>query len=442
MQEKASHQPRSLLFVLWDGGGNIPPQLALARRLSERGHRVRVLAPRVLRSRIEAAGCTFVPLRETPEHDSSTQADDLLRDWEERISLKAAIRVRDRLIFGTARTYNQDVSAAIMDERPDLVLTDYLLLGAYVAAEHARIPLVALVHTIYPLPAPGLPPYGMGFQPARGTPGHIRDVIFTQVFRRFYNAPLARLNQVRLAAGLPALTSVFEQFWGADRLLVLTSPAFDFPASALPPNVRYVGPQLDDPAWLAPWEPPLATENTGDTGDTDGRPLVLVSLSTTYQGQADVLRRIIAALADLPVRGLVTLGPALSQRDFTLPPNVRAEPYVPHVQVCPHADLVVTHGGHGTVITALTFGVPVVCVPMGRDQADNAARVVWRDAGTRCAQTASVERLRSAIRRVLEEPRFRAGARRIAAEIAGQGGAFRSVEEVESLAESRAESVV
>lgn len=435
MQEKASHQPHSLLFVLWDGGGNIPPQLALARRLSERGHRVRVLAPRVLRSRIEAAGCTFVPLHETPEHDSSSQAGDLLRDWEERISLKAAIRVRDRLIFGTAHAYSQDVSAAIMDERPDLVVTDYLLLGAYVAAERARIPLVALVHTIYPLPAPGLPPYGMGFQPMRGVSGQIRDAVFTRVFRRFYNAPLARLNQVRLASGLPALSSVFEQFWGADRLLVLTSPAFDFPASVLPPNVRYVGPQLDDPAWLAPWEPPSAT-------DDEGRPLVLVSLSTTYQGQADVLRRIIAALADLPVRGLVTLGPALSQRDIALPPNVRAEPYVPHVLVCPHADLVVTHGGHGTVITALTFGVPVVCMPMGRDQADNAARVVWRGAGMRCAQTASVERLRTAIRRVLEEPRFRAGARRIAAEIAGQGGAFRAIEEVESLAELHAGTVV
>lgn len=436
MQEKASHQPRSLLFVLWDGGGNIPPQLALARRLSERGHRVRVLAPRVLRSRIEAAGCTFVPLHETPEHDSSSQADDLLRDWEERISLKAAVRVRDRLIFGTARAYSQDVSAAIMDERPDLVVTDYLLLGAYVAAERARIPLIALVHTIYPLPAPGLPPYGMGFQPMSGVAGQIRDAVFTQVFRRFYNAPLATLNQVRLASGLPAVSSVFEQFEHADRMLVLTSPAFDFPASDLPPNVRYVGPQLDDPAWLAPWEPPVATDGA------DSRPLVLVSLSTTYQGQADVLRRIIAALADLPVRGLVTLGPALSQRDITLPPNVRAEPHVPHVRVCPHADLVVTHGGHGTVITALTFGVPVVCVPMGRDQADNAARVVWRDAGIRCAQTASVERLRAAIRRGLEEPRFRAGARQIAAEIADQGGAFRAIEEVESLAESRAGSVV
>ena len=427
MEHTTSRHPGTFLLVLWAGGGNVPPQLALARHLTERGHRVRVLAPHVLRPSIEAAGCVFVPFRETPEHDGSSPTADLLKDWGARTSMTAAARVRDHLIFGTALAYSRDVAAAIADERPDVVMADYLLLGAYVAAERAGIPLAALVHTVYPLPAPGVPPYGMGFQPAKNVLGRARDVAFAQVFRRFYNARLADLNRVRAASELPPVSSTFEQFERADRLLVLTSPAFDFPATALPPNVRYVGPQLDDPAWLAPWEP-----SSPDSAD-GGRPLVLVSLSTTYQGQVDVLRRIVAALADLPVRGLVTLGPALRQQDITLPPNVWAEPYAPHVLVCPHADLVVTHGGHGTVITALNFGVPVVCVPMGRDQADNAARVVWRDAGLRCGSKADVTSLRQVIRRVLEEPGFRAGARRVAEGIASQGGPGRAIEEVEAL---------
>ena len=427
MEMTAYQRSGSFLLVLWEGGGNVPPQLALARRLVERGHRVRVLAPRVLRSRIEAAGCVYIPLHEVPEHDSSSPAGDLLKDWEVRISLSAATRVRDRLIFGTALAYSHDVTTAIEEERPDVVLSDYLLLGAYVAAERAGVPLAALVHTVYPLPAPGMPPYGMGLQPARGVPGRLRYALFAQVFRRFYNARLADLNRVRAASGLPALATVFEQFWRADRLLVLTSPAFDFPTTSLPSNVRYVGPQLDDHAWLTPWALPAPLAD-------DGRPLVLVSLSTTYQGQADVMRRIVAALENMPVRGLVTLGPALRPADIALPPNVAAEQYAPHVLACPHADLVVTHGGHGTVITALNFGVPVVCLPMGRDQADNAARVVWRGAGVRDASTANVETLRRAISRALEEPRFRAGARRVADEIASHGGANQAIEEVEALA--------
>jgi MGT family glycosyltransferase len=226
--------------------------------------------------------------------------------------------------------------------------------------------------------------------------------------------------------GLQPLTSVFEQFARADRLLVLTSQAFDFPADSLPANVRYVGPQLDDPAWLGLWEP-------APSGDDD-LPLVLVSLSTTYQQQADVVRRVVAALADLPIRGLVTLGPALDGKQFTLPPNVRAEPYAPHILVCPHADLVITHGGHGTVITALSAGVPLVCLPMGRDQGDNAARVVWRGAGVRCSSKVDEKTLRRAIQQVLGQPRFREGARRIADGIARDGGPSQAIAELEDLA--------
>lgn len=420
-----ARQSGRFLFVLWEGGGNVPPQLALARRLAERGHRVRVLAPRVLRSRIEAAGCAFVPLREVPEHDSSSRTDDILKDWEARTSMSAAVLARDRVIFGTALAYAHDVSTAIEEERPDVVVTDYLLLGVYVAAERASIPLVALIHMVYPLPAPGVPPYGMGLRPANGIIGRARDAIFAQVFARFYNARLAELNQVRASLDLAPLSSVFEQFYRADRLLVLTSQAFDYPSTALPPNVRYVGPQLDDPSWVEPWEPP--------TSHGDSRPLVLVSLSTTYQAQEDLVRRIVAALADMPVRGLVTLGPALLRDGFTLPPNVQATSYVPHIHVCPHADLVITHGGHGTVITALASGVPVICLPMGRDQGDNAARVVWRGAGVRCSSRASVSALRSAIGRVLADPRFREGARQIAEGIVRDDGAAIAIAELEQL---------
>lgn len=418
-------QPGHYLFVLWDGGGNIPPQLALARRLIMRGHRVSILAPRVLQSRVEAVGCAFVPLHATPEHDSASHTDDVLRDWEARTPMTAAALVRDRLIFGTASGYARDVTAAITADRPDVVVTDYLLLGAYVAAEHAGIPLAALVHTVYPLPAPGMPPYGMGFQPAKGVAGRVRDSVFAKIFERFYNARLKELNRVRAAMGMQSLSSTFEQFDRANRLLVLTSQAFDFPAGSLPPNVRYVGPQLDDPAWLEPWEPPASDNNL---------PLALVSLSTTYQQQADTVRRVVAALASLPVRGLVTLGPALANEQFSLPSNVRVATYIPHVLVCPHADLVVTHGGHGTVITALNSGVPLVCLPMGRDQGDNAARVVWRGAGVQCSNKADVKQLRRAIQQVLAEPRFREGARRIADGIARDGGPGKAIAELEHLA--------
>ena len=83
-------------------------------------------------------------------------------------------------------------------------------------------------------------------------------------------------------------------------MLVLTSAAFEFGGgSRVPANVRYCGPRLDDPDWAGEWSEP----------DGSG-PLVLVSLSTTTQGQGPMIRRVVEALGSMDVRGLVTTGPS------------------------------------------------------------------------------------------------------------------------------------
>lgn len=79
---------------------------------------------------------------------------------------------------------------------------------------------------------------------------------------------------------------------------------------------------------------------------------------------------------------------------------------MPHAAVLPHASLVITHGGHGTVTAAVSAGVPLVCVPMGRDQPAAAARVTHHGLGVRVEPEASIEHLRSAIRHVLNEPAY------------------------------------
>jgi len=73
--------------------------------------------------------------------------------------------------------------------------------------------------------------------------------------------------------------------------------------------------------------------------------------------------------------------------------------------------LAITHCGHGTTLRALTNGVPLVCMPMGRDQNDISARVVARGCGVRIKPTASPAAIKKAVEKVLREPRFREGAR-------------------------------
>jgi UDP:flavonoid glycosyltransferase YjiC (YdhE family) len=158
-------------------------------------------------------------------------------------------------------------------------------------------------------------------------------------------------------------------------------------------------------------------------------------MSSTFMDHADVLQRAATALGELPVRGLVTTGPAIPAGSIDAPANVTVVERAPHSEVLRHASAVVTHAGHGTVIKALAAGVPVVAMPLGRDQLDNAARVVHHGAGLRLKPKASSEAIAKAASRVLDEPSFRANAERLAAAIATETAEDRAVEELQKLAE-------
>jgi UDP:flavonoid glycosyltransferase YjiC (YdhE family) len=106
----------------------------------------------------------------------------------------------------------------------------------------------------------------------------------------------------------------------------------------------------------------------------------------------------------------------------------------PHNELLREAAVMVTHCGHGTVIRSLAMGVPLVCMPMGRDQNDNAARVVFRGAGVRLAPTAAPEKIRDAVRTVIGTPAFRERAMALGNQIVQEARSSRAVPVLEEAA--------
>jgi MGT family glycosyltransferase len=312
----------------------------------------------------------------------------------------------------------------------DVVAVDFVLLGAAAAAERAGIPYVMLWHTVYQLPRAGAPAPG-GFLPMGGVLGRIRDHLVSSMFLRIFGSGLPALNEMRGSLGLEPVRSVHGMFSGAERVLILTSADFDYPEAPLPANARHVGAPLDDPAWTGGWSSPWPADHPD--------PLVVVGLSTTNMAQHELLQRIADALGDLPVRGLVTTGYAVDPDAIRVSGNVKVVRQAPHAQVFREASAVVTHAGHGTVVRALASGLPLVCVPMGRDQPDVAARVVHAGAGVRLTPKARVAELRTAIRKVLEEPGFRDAARLLGRLIAEDSARDLGVTELE-VAAARADA--
>ena len=218
----------------------MPPELGTARRLVERGHHVTVLAEDSMLADVRSTGATFRPWVEAPNRASRHPDDDPYRDWECKSPFALFARLRERQFVGPAPGYAADVTAAIADVRPDLVVCSFFAVGAMAAAEAAGVDFDVLFPNAYLLPAPGVPPVGLGLAPAKSALGRARDRLITSLTMREWDKGVPGLNDLRTSLGLDPIRSFFDQVHRARRELVLTSPDFDFPGD-LPPNVRYVG---------------------------------------------------------------------------------------------------------------------------------------------------------------------------------------------------------
>ena len=147
-------------------------------------------------------------------------------------------------------------------------------------------------------------------------------------------------------------------------------------------------------------------------------PLVYVSFGSSAAGNGffpDIYREAAAALAELPVRVLLTLGTEVDPAELgPVAANVHVEPWVPQGAVMSHAAAMVGHGGSGSTLAAMAAGIPLAVLPLFADQPENADRVAALGAGLRLDGTGA---LADAVSELLEDPYYRDSARSVAAEI-------------------------
>jgi MGT family glycosyltransferase len=357
------------LFVTWAGGGNVNPVLALGARLQRRGHEVRVLGPPD-------------DLRERFEADGlAYQAHRRGSEWNAGLC--------------------QDVLTEAQRERTDAIIVDYMLPAALCAAEHSGLPTAALVHTLYQRVAIG-----------EQTPMAMA-------------ASLDGVNAMRAELGLDPVARLSALLDNVARVLVVTARELDRPDEPLARNVRFVGPIIEDAGRDADWTPPWPA--------SDG-PLVVCSMSTTpMEGDVAAIQRVLDALDGAPLRVLVTLGQHLASTAFRVPANAALVPYLRHAAVLPHARLLITHAGLSSIGAALSFGLPMLCLPLGREQPANAAHVQACGAGLELPALADPAELRTHVLELLRDPKYLAAAQHLSAAIEAGGYGWRAVDELEAL---------
>jgi UDP:flavonoid glycosyltransferase YjiC (YdhE family) len=389
-----------LLVAAFGDPGHAFPAIALARELGRRGHAVLVETWERWREPVEAEGLAFTGAQEYTVYPPPGP------DTPDGQTAAAAARALARL----------------MEEfEPDLVVSDILTLAPTLAAEVAGVPHATLIPHVYPVQQSGMPMYSLGLRPPRTAVGRLAwratDPLLAMGLRRGRD----ELNETRARLGLGAI----ERFHGGiSELLaiVATFPQLEYPRE-WPAQVKVSGPLFFE----LPGEDVEIPKGEG--------PLVLVAPSTSQDPGCELLRVALDALADEPVRVLATTNRHQPERPIEVPANAVLLDWMRYSQAMPAADVVICHGGHGTVARALAAGTPLLVCPSVGDMGENAARVAWSGAGLSVPRRLLSRRsIRLATRQLLGEERFAARAREIAAWSETHDGAAAAADLVEEAA--------
>jgi UDP:flavonoid glycosyltransferase YjiC (YdhE family) len=284
---------------------------------------------------------------------------------------------------------------------PDAVVADILTVAAGMAAELDGRRWVTLVPHVLPMFERGLPPYSIGAVLPRTPVGRQLWSLAKPVLMGGERQGMHELNGARERLGLPPLDHVHGGI-SRELALIATFPQLEYPRSDWEPWARVTGPLL--------WEQPFP-EVEAPPGDD---PLVLVAPSTSQDPEQRMLAAALEGLAGEPVRVLATKNRREPPQPLAVPPNARLVDWVSYASAMPGCAAVICHAGHGTVARALAAGVPVVACPAAGDMAENAARVRWAGVGVSLPRRFVTPRgVRTAVRRVLADPRYASGARRL-----------------------------
>jgi UDP:flavonoid glycosyltransferase YjiC (YdhE family) len=372
-----------VLFTTIAATGHFYPLVPYAQEMQRRGHEVQVATPEKMAPQIAAAGLTHLPVGGPSEEERNgffaqlshlpppERAASVSRDFFARLLPRKALPLLGEFV----------------DQwRPNLIVREAGEYGAVIAAALSNTPHVRVsvsnghtfANTIEPIDA----------------------------LRREFGLAPDQGAQLRSARAFSAFPASMEPRNGDGAIL----PQFRV-------STVVAAPSSDKPEWVT----------------SDDRPRIYLTFGTVMGSSPEakrVFRAALDAVGGSDVSALMTTGPSMDVSALgTIPANVTLKEFVPQSEVFPHVDAVLCHGGSGSVVGALSAGLPLVVTPIGADQPDNARAVNALGAGI-AVDTPDAEAMSAALRKVMTDPTYRVAARKVASEIAAQPGIEAAVDEM------------
>ena len=392
-----------VLFSTTAGAGHFGPMVPVARACVAAGHAVAVAAPASFAAHVNNAGLVHRPFPDVPADQMGAvfgRLPSLPREEANRIVLTE--------VFGRldAQAALPSLLEIIQDWQPHVVVRDPAEFGSLVAAERFGVPSVQVA-------------IDMGQ--------------FMAAAAEWMDEPLRELERT---AGL-------DDIRGAERMSA--TPTFTSVPARVdgPPGQPGTAGQGHSRVWRFRTDSSSPGPALPAEWGNPSQPLVYVSFGSvagSLGGFAAVYPAVLAVLASLPVRVLMTTG---SGYDPTLldplPANAWATQWWPQAAAMPETAVVIGHGGFGTTMTALAAGVPQLVLPLfSSDQFLNADRVQEVGVGIRrLGGPDAVPEVPGLVQQLLDEPGYAEAARRIAADMAALPDVTTTVAVLEELAGTR-----
>ena len=389
----------------------------LGRELMGRGHRVTFfgfpdMAPRLPpRLAFQAVGENDQPLGS-------------LEPYLRRLSRLGGPLSLLRLIRDLARFADvicRDLPSVLDRLAPDALIIDQTDAASSLVATALNIPFVNVANALPLNLEPGVPPPVLPWPYDPSRKGLRRNRGGYRV-ARLVERPITRvIRRHAQRLGRPDIRFADES-WSERLQITQCVRGLDFPREHLPATFHYVGPFREADA-------PLDFELPAD-----GKPVIFCSLGTLQGSRATMFRAVAAAAADLDVTLVIAHGGLLPAAEIArLPGRPIVRSYVPQRALLSRCALAVTHAGFNTVMDSLSFGVPMVALPIAFEQPATGARLERAGAAVVLQRRRTKPRVREALRAVLERPEYRASAGRLATEVAGAGGVRRAADLVEAI---------
>ncbi|PNH85157.1 glycosyltransferase [Arthrobacter sp. AFG20] len=407
--------------------GHVSPMLGVARRLIDRGHRVRFLTGPAYEDAVKDIGAEFLPLGPGAEYATESSAATGVQ------AIREGIR---GLVIEPARGQYLPLAAAVAAEPTDAVLAEVTFVGAATLSRlprSKRPPIITCGILPLTLSSRDCAPYGSGLAPGKGPGARLRNQamnwLVSNVVLKDSQRQVDALTRELVGAGLDGL---FILDWARRTELIaqFTVQEFEYPRSDAPGNLRFFGPMSRHAASAS------VTPKPEWWGELDGsRPVVYVTQGTVSNEDFTALvGPTLEGLAGEDVTVVVSTGRRPLDALPPLPANARAAEFLPDAELLPKVDVYVTNGGYGGLHYAMENGVPIVVAGDTEDKPEGAARVAWAGVGINLKTgRPKPEAIRDAVRKVLGDGRYRAGSQRIGAAIAASPGVDGLIDEMEAM---------